>query len=344
MRSAARSGTESHGRSIHAALLVLAVIACDGEPAGHVPELRMGTPITVADVLSGAAGGVELFRPTGIAAAGSGLLVLDAGNHRVLRLDEQMREVGRFGAEGKGPGEIRFPFGIVVRGDTAAIADIGNGRILLVDWHTGREVRTHRADTPPQTLAWLEDGSFLIPGSSKDHYLTRIGPDDAAAPFAQRPEAPLAKRDAPGEALVAGCGAGAHVFDDETGNLLRYSLDGRLLEQHALPAALHADLVREREEVVGAFQRQGIRVVGRSLVKQLAAIDCSSVIVLFAHSAMFGVWVDHAAGSARPLLLPDREPWRSVLRRAMVILPRRSGAIVLSDDELFTVRFVPTES
>jgi hypothetical protein len=319
-------------------LLPLLALSCRGGPQHDLPVLRLAEGVEVCGVEGTAESVPDLFAATTLRVAGSDVLIMDGGNHRVLRLDERLRLLGTYGAAGAGPGEFGYAPDMAVRGDTVAVADLTNGRIVLFDLRDGAEIRTQPAASVPRNLTWLDDGSFLTPAATAHHYLVRVDTAGNITPFGARPAGHALLH--PGaSALVAGCGSAVHVLDDDHGTLLRYSAAGELLDAHQLPASIRRALLRQRDQTVRTFERRGYRVVGLPLVKQLAALGCDSLLILFTHDLHFGVRIDYVTGSAHPLVLPRDEKWSRPLREATAVLPRRSDLIVLSHDEVFTYAY-----
>lgn len=87
--------------------------------------------------------------------SGSGLVVLDAGNYRILEFDSLGRHTARYGREGDGPGEFRFPLSLDVGPDGSLWAyDARTGRFTI--FHRG-EVRT--APAPARLFGRLRIGA-----------------------------------------------------------------------------------------------------------------------------------------------------------------------------------------
>jgi hypothetical protein len=319
-------------------LLPLLALSCSGEPRHDLPALTLAHGVEVHGATGTAQPVPDLYAATALAAAGPDVLIMDGGNNRVLRLDGSLRPLGSFGAAGAGPGEFGYAPDMAVRGDTVAVADLTNGRIILFDIRHGAEVRTRPAAGVPRNLAWLEDGSFLMPAASADHYLLRVDTAGNVTPFGRRlaGHTPLQTG---ATAIVAGCGTAVHVLDDDHATLLRYSAAGELVDAHQLPAPMRRALMQRRDQTVRTFQRRGYRVVGLPLVKQLAPQGCDGLLILFTHDQHFGVRVDFITRSAHPLLLPRDAKWSRPLREATAILPRHSDLIVLSNDEVFTYAY-----
>jgi hypothetical protein len=318
-------------------LMALLSGACSGDPIARIPAFVLGEAVEVA-LQAGPAAGLQLFRAAGLKAAGPDLLVIDAGNHRLLRLDAELRPVGEVGSKGAGPGEFGFVLDASVRGDTVVVGDLTNGRFMAFDWRQGTEISTAPAPGIATTLAWLEDGSLFAPVLSADQYLARVGPDGTASGFAARP-AVLRTDRVTTDDRVAGCGHALHVLDDRHGVLLRYSAAGDLIDAHRLPDPVRTDLLNRRQRTLERFTRRGYRVAGVPLVKQLVAISCERILVLFGHDRLFGLLVDHADASARPLLLPRDVESSRPLRAATAVLPLPDRLIVLADDQVLSYAY-----
>ncbi len=130
------------------------VVVWNGRPeSGQPPDNQFGQPDWESGEENRGTGvGPNTFRwPHAIAGDQRGLLVADAGNHRVLGWTEvtaawagkpadlllgqedfhQAREVPY---QPPGAQRLRFPYGIALSGDILAISDTGNHRVLLFDW------------------------------------------------------------------------------------------------------------------------------------------------------------------------------------------------------------------
>ncbi len=108
-------------------------IAVDDSGAAWVADAGAAAVVRVAP--SGACeriGAGVLGRPTGIAALGGRVYVVDAPRHRVVAFDDRGREVLRFGERGTGDGQLNFP---------TAIAAARDGTLLVVDALNFRVVR-----------------------------------------------------------------------------------------------------------------------------------------------------------------------------------------------------------
>ncbi|HYC79207.1 MAG TPA: hypothetical protein VEI02_16430, partial [Planctomycetota bacterium] len=103
-----------------------------------------------------------LQHPLGVAIHGDALLVADAYNHKVRRLDLRTRRVSTVAGTGAagtddGKGRVAFfePSGIDVVGETAIIADANNHRLVAWNLATGawREIAFEGLAAPPSEAA-----------------------------------------------------------------------------------------------------------------------------------------------------------------------------------------------
>jgi streptogramin lyase len=77
----------------------------------------------------GAAAGQTQW-PTGVAPwPGGGVVVCEAGNHRLQRFDAEGKSLGVFGRNGTGPGEFRTPYDLAVDPPWLYVADTDNHRV-----------------------------------------------------------------------------------------------------------------------------------------------------------------------------------------------------------------------
>ncbi len=78
--------------------------------------------------------GGPLASPSEVVAADGSLWVVEHFGHRVRQLDLGGRQLGAFGSEGSGEGQLRFPRALALcGGDWLAVADMGNFRVLRFD-------------------------------------------------------------------------------------------------------------------------------------------------------------------------------------------------------------------
>lgn len=171
----------------------------------------------------------DFYGPRGIAIGPDGLVyVTDGGNGRLSVFKQDGTWVRTIGSRGTGPGQMLDCIGVAVKADgTIAVADPDNGRVQLfaangtflnsvpvMEWGA-----THGQEPYP---VWLPDGNLLvpIPLGNKLYEITPAGqivrtltgnPGDLRRPVAI--------------ALLAD-GSGALVLNDETGTVVRLSLNG----------------------------------------------------------------------------------------------------------------------
>lgn len=117
--------------------------------------------------LGGADDGPESFSSVNfdqVGADGAGdLYVLDRPSHRVVVFGPDGSHLRSMGAEGEGPGELRFPLSLAVREDgTAAVFDLGKGGMVLFGPDAGI--------LPQQPF-----GLYTEPGTLRHFALTPVG-------------------------------------------------------------------------------------------------------------------------------------------------------------------------
>lgn len=104
----------------------------------RVERLHIDRELTVGEAF-----GVPFYRISGIALAATGeLFVLDAGNHRVVVLDQQANALRQFGRSGPGPGEFQAPVAIAVVGNRIAVYQRMQRRINMFSF-AGEHLEDH---------------------------------------------------------------------------------------------------------------------------------------------------------------------------------------------------------
>jgi hypothetical protein len=131
--------------------------------------------------------------PSRLAVGGGRVYVLDAQAHRVYVLDATSGDdLGSFGGEGGGPGELQRPFGIGVLGDRVVVGNNGGPRLDLFEVVAagagGGPVayeRSIRIDFLPFRLEPLPDGRLWLTGlEGREGVTWLLALDGTSEPFA----------------------------------------------------------------------------------------------------------------------------------------------------------------
>jgi len=119
----------------------------------------------------------QLYRPNDVAVDGEGnIYILDAGNYRIQKYDEQGTFIASFGRQGEGPGEFRFPNSIQVSPDKNIYVDDILRTVVLNS--AGKELRGLR----------VEEGRFfrfkvLSSGEFISYGFLKLGAEYDGKPF-----------------------------------------------------------------------------------------------------------------------------------------------------------------
>jgi len=108
---------------------------------------------------------LALYEPADIALdAGGNLYVLDAGNHRILKIDSGGSVAASFGKSGEGPGELQRANGLAIDGAGRMYVSDEAARTVKVLAPDGEELRTIATGTTAGRMALLSSGEVVIPG------------------------------------------------------------------------------------------------------------------------------------------------------------------------------------
>jgi hypothetical protein len=100
------------------------------DAAGKLFRFRTKDWRFLGAVGSEGAGAGQTQWPTGVAAwPGGGVVVCEAGNHRLQRFDADGKSLGVFGRNGTAPGEFRTPYDLAVDPPWLFVADTDNHRL-----------------------------------------------------------------------------------------------------------------------------------------------------------------------------------------------------------------------
>jgi hypothetical protein len=123
------------------------------------------------------------FKPADISLDAQGnLYVLDAGNHRIKKIDPEGRLLAAFGKEGQGPGEFQFMDGIALDPQGRMyVSDRATRNVKILDAE-GREIDTLPSPGPSGKLARLSEGDLvsLYTYGESPSLIQRFSPDGKA--------------------------------------------------------------------------------------------------------------------------------------------------------------------
>lgn len=167
------------------------------EPRATGPGRPAADPDLLGPSLPGAGSGAEarpLRRPQSVAVAPDGtLVVVDTGNHRLLRLSAAGRLLAEYGGLGTDGGRFYRPTAAVVAADgRIVVADTGNHRVQVLT-SDGRPLAIiGRLGTGPGALvepggvALAPDGTLFV-ADTGNHRLQAFGPDGRLMAVIGRP-------------------------------------------------------------------------------------------------------------------------------------------------------------
>jgi hypothetical protein len=253
-----------------------------------------------------------------------GYLVVDSGNDRLLVLSRDLQPQSVIGTSGSGPGELEAPMTGALTAGGVAVVELSNLRISLFD-HDGDFQDVIRLPGGFGDLAVEPDGSMLIASGPPDVFLTRMGLDGTARPFAVRPrgsDTPHVNRGVGRADKVAVTRAGTVLVLDNTAGLLHaFERTGALRGTASLPGRILRKIQERNGALRESLERQGQRVLGIDLVKAMKTQPDGRILVLFTAGTDFGLLLDPETFRARLLGVPDREgPWDPLLRATSALI------------------------
>lgn len=264
-----------------------------------------------------------------------GYFVIDAGNDRIVELDHDLEPVSVIGRSGSGPGELEAPLVGDVTPDGVAVVELSNGRISFFTF-AGDFQRVMSLPGRWGDLAVGPGGDLFLASGPPETFLTRIGSDGRATPFASRPHG---RSGAPEGALGVGrrdrvaVTESGHVavLDNTAGHLLAYREDGTLLLAARLPDPV-VESVRSRNEALRAsLARQGRRVVGAHIAKGLKRQPDGRLLVLFTAPPYFGLLIEPSTWRGRLLSIPAQAgPWEPLMNAAAAVVEDRHITVLHS--------------
>ena len=155
--------------STHGSLETPRVETVDGVTVVHNAGSLWGETPSVSlepvRVLGCEDGELAFYEPADIAIGPAGYLyVLDAGNHRILRIDSQGSVAASFGKRGEGPGELQRANGLAIDAAGRMYVSDAVARSVKVLAPDGEELRTIATGTTAGRLALLSSGELVVPG------------------------------------------------------------------------------------------------------------------------------------------------------------------------------------
>lgn len=248
-----------------------------------------------------------LYRPSDIGLIGERVIVLDAGNDRVVVFDTLLIPRTMMGRSGAGPGELRAPLRIATDPTGELwVGDITNRRLTAYSL-TG----TYRRSLPlpfsiaPFTL--MSDGEIVIAAPSARHFAATLDSGGGYQPFAARPngeEVPPSPS-LPTPLIARTAGDTIHVFDNDAGALIKYDPDGRLVERRLLPEPVHAAALLRRTRTREQLEGGGLRVLDIPLAKSLHATDDDRLLLMILADEVTGLLIDSQSYTARSIVAPE---------------------------------------
>jgi len=149
---------------------------------GDYPDIRL-EPVRTIGGPDSRDSGTAFYKPADIALDGEGnLYVLDAGNHRILKMDPDGGLIASFGRKGQGPGELQFPDGLAVGpGGKIYVSDKGSNNVKILD-PLGHEAVALPAGGAAGRLILLSTGDLVCPWRSGDSPAPAIRFDRSGKP------------------------------------------------------------------------------------------------------------------------------------------------------------------
>jgi hypothetical protein len=320
--------------------LWLAALGCG--PASEPPlgAIALGAPLAPPQLLGTAAGSVEggadLYAPTAVRRAGDWIWLVDAGNDRLVRFDTTLGRALTHGRKGAGPGELRFPTDLTVDQDRILVAESGNGRVSVFD-SAGAFQRLARTRTPPAFAAVVGHEIVTTPGAPgfyTDHANGRGHariPGALAALVRAEPATYLAA-----EPFIASSGSGPlYVLDASVLAVAAYDGSGRLLAMRLLPEPFRSVLLERRTREMRSWGARATAFLSVPATKRISLDPRGRILVTFPLPDHWGLLIDPATWSARPLPLPAEQPARDVLWSASDASVHGDRLYALSQDRLY---------
>ena len=174
---------------------------------------------------------IKLNNPLGIAVAEDGrIFVADSGNSDIKVFTSDGQYSGKFGKQGKGPGELEYPTDLAVKAGKVYVADFKNNRVAVfnTDGTFDRNITQGpgnagisplSVDVDEQGQVYLADRSHrIIVLNDKDQFVRTFGEGGAGDGQMSYPNGVLAAKD--GTIYVSDSGNGRIEYFDRAGRFL----------------------------------------------------------------------------------------------------------------------------
>lgn len=294
------------------------------------PDYALAAPVYEL-VAGGPADSLVLAYPSEGVLDGTTFLLVDAVNDRVLRLDTLFQRVAEYGRSGGGPGEIDGPMKAVPWQGTVVVGEFANARFSVFDG-TGVYERAIPSPHSAGSFGIASDGRIIAAAESATHYARVLTPSGGDLPFAPRPPALMRQSGEEGlgdsgTLVLIGPGDTTHILDNESGMLLKYDAQGVLERARVLPPDVLSALEKRRRSVVSSFARQGARVRGARLIKNMSFADDGTILLSMRAGDVVALRIDPGDYTFRRITAPlEDDGW---------VFVRQASSVVVRGDRLY---------
>lgn len=246
----------------------------EGTKETQVPAPQPGVPLPRLDVAPlwavGECGSGEgqFSQPRGLAVTRDNrILVADAGNHRIVVLDDQGKVLASWGSEGEGPGRFMEPFEVVAADDgTVWVLDAVRQLLLHFDG-SGQFLEEVTPTSPwyrPRGFDLLPDGTFYVADTGGVRVVL-IAPDGTQVRQIGGPQGPVGPGQ-PTDVAVAPDGS-LFVVEAMAGIVWHLDTNGQALAAWTIPTANtvdapHLDVLPDGRVVVTNPAGPSVQVYG----------------------------------------------------------------------------------
>jgi hypothetical protein len=337
-------------RELHrlAPALGLIVAACRSQAPSPIREMRLGGPllgheVTLPQPISSEGDGFGFAAASAVDFDGDRLVVVEAGNHRLVRFDTTWHPELRIGREGAGPGELRGPAALAIWRDRYAVSEVGNSRVSVFG-ADGTFLRSFAIPHGYSDVGFGADGTIYVDAYDGRNFLLSADTAGTLRPFGERPWdlypgdvliAPARQVD--GHVLLAVTDSGTvHVYDPVIAALVSFDRRGTRLGLCGLPRTIGGRLVESAELAMRDFGGRGRSA--RANITGLSAADRGQVLLLFPNVGAIGLLAEPRSCRGReirwgPGLDPRFGGFRGLVRGDLLYR--------LTGDDLRLFRLIP---